>query len=165
MPTAFDYVQNTAGGIDSDSDYPETSNTQGRTHKCELDGSKVASVTPWKYAIAPCMSDACDNQDETDLAAVVAQSGPVSIRVRSLEQNPTEAELQDMTNEMDADANETIDFPEFLSVMTRNMKVKDTEEELVGRCCLTGWFSSAARGCRIEEDVERFSSRRRVWQS
>ena len=31
-----------------------------------------------------------------------------------------------MTNEMEAD------YPEFLSVMTRKMKVKDTEEELVG---------------------------------
>ena len=37
-----------------------------------------------------------------------------------------------MTNEMEAEANETTDFPEFLSVMTRKMKVKDTEEELVG---------------------------------
>ena len=26
----------------------------------------------------------------------------------------------------------TTDFPQFLSVMTRKMKVKDTEEELVG---------------------------------
>ena len=70
------------------------------------------------------MRGACDNQDEAALTAVVAQSGPVSICVRSLVQNPTEAELQDMTNEMDADAKETIDFPEFLSVMTRKMKVK-----------------------------------------
>ena len=52
--------------------------------------------------------------------------------IRSLEQNPTEAELHDMTNEMEAEANETIDFPEFLSVMTREMKVKNTEEEIVG---------------------------------
>ena len=29
-------------------------------------------------------------------------------------------------------SNETTDFPEFLSVMTRKMKVKGTEEELVG---------------------------------
>ena len=45
---------------------------------------------------------------------------------------PNGDELQDMTNEMEAEANETTDFPEFLSVMTRKMKVKDTEEELVG---------------------------------
>ena len=42
--------------------------------------------------------------------------------MRSLGQNPTEAELQDMINEVDADGNGTIDFPEFLSLMARKMK-------------------------------------------
>ena len=51
--------------------------------------------------------------------------------MRSLGQNPTEAELQDMINEVDADGNGTIDFPEFLSLMARKMKDTDTEEELV----------------------------------
>jgi len=50
--------------------------------------------------------------------------------MRSLGQNPTEAELQDMINEVDADGNGTIDFPEFLSLMARKMKDTDTEEEL-----------------------------------
>ena len=44
--------------------------------------------------------------------------------MRSLGQNPTEAELQDMINEVDADGNGTIDFPEFLTMMAR----------LVGNC-------------------------------
>merc|ERR1712138_352273 len=50
--------------------------------------------------------------------------------MRSLGQNPTEAELQDMINEVDADGNGTIDFPEFLSLMARKIKDTDTEEEL-----------------------------------
>merc|ERR1712151_140585 len=51
--------------------------------------------------------------------------------MRSLGQNPTEAELQDMVNEVDADGNGTLDFPEFLSLQARKMKDTDTEEELI----------------------------------
>lgn len=43
--------------------------------------------------------------------------------MRSLGQNPTEAELQDMISEVDADQNGTIDFSEFLNLMARKMKV------------------------------------------
>ncbi|KAL7226313.1 hypothetical protein ACSBR1_021430 [Camellia fascicularis] len=50
--------------------------------------------------------------------------------MRSLGQNPTEAELQNMINEVDADGNGTIDFPEFLNLMARKMKDTDFEEEL-----------------------------------
>nr|CCA27734.1 calmodulin putative [Albugo laibachii Nc14] len=50
--------------------------------------------------------------------------------MRSLGQNPTEAELQDMINEVDADGNGTIDFPEFLTMMSRKMKDTDAEEEI-----------------------------------
>merc|ERR1719262_895341 len=39
--------------------------------------------------------------------------------------------LDDMLNEVDADGNGTIDFPEFLSLMSRKMKDTDTEEELI----------------------------------
>lgn len=50
--------------------------------------------------------------------------------MRSLGQNPSEAELQDMINEVDADNNGTIDFPEFLTMMARKMKDTDSEEEI-----------------------------------
>ncbi|MCD7468733.1 translation elongation factor EF1B gamma [Datura stramonium] len=45
--------------------------------------------------------------------------------MRSLGQNPA-AELQDMINEVDADGNGTIDFPEFLNLMARKMKDTDS---------------------------------------
>ncbi|XP_021357513.1 calmodulin-beta-like isoform X3 [Mizuhopecten yessoensis] len=65
--------------------------------------------------------------------------------MRSLGQNPTETELQDMINEVDADeltfygpiqtnccglGNGTIDFEEFLHMMARKMKETDSEEDL-----------------------------------
>lgn len=69
--------------------------------------------------------------------------------MRSLGQNPSESELQDMINEVDADNNGTIDFPgtlqtgsrmhgvrltsypEFLTMMARKMKDTDSEEEIM----------------------------------
>ena len=51
--------------------------------------------------------------------------------MRSLGQNPTEAELQDMIDEVDADGNGTIDFPEFLTMMAKKMKNNDSEEEIL----------------------------------
>lgn len=43
--------------------------------------------------------------------------------IRSLDQNPTEEELQDMISEVDVDGNGTIEFAEFLSLMANKMKV------------------------------------------
>uniref|UniRef100_A0A8C5QA39 Calmodulin-like protein 3 n=1 Tax=Leptobrachium leishanense TaxID=445787 RepID=A0A8C5QA39_9ANUR len=50
--------------------------------------------------------------------------------MRSLGQNPTEAELQDMIKEIDRDGSGTIDFPEFLTMMAKKMKDSDSEEEI-----------------------------------
>merc|ERR1712139_295927 len=51
--------------------------------------------------------------------------------MRSLGQNPTEAEMGDIINEVDADGHGTIDFPEFLTMMARKMKDTDSEEEIL----------------------------------
>ena len=42
--------------------------------------------------------------------------------MRSLGQNPTETEIQDMINESDADGSGTIEFPEFVIMMGGKMK-------------------------------------------
>ena len=50
--------------------------------------------------------------------------------MRSLGQNPTEAELQDMVKEVDVDGSGTIEFSEFLNLMARKMRDSDSEEQL-----------------------------------
>ncbi|THG18163.1 hypothetical protein TEA_018768 [Camellia sinensis var. sinensis] len=66
----------------------------------------------------------------SDLSFCCITTKELGTVMRSLGQNPTEAELQDMINEVDADGNGTIDFPEFLNLMARKMKDTDSEEEL-----------------------------------
>jgi len=50
--------------------------------------------------------------------------------MRSLGQNPTESELQDMVNEVDTNQNGTIDFPEFLQMMAKKLKESDSDDEI-----------------------------------
>jgi len=50
--------------------------------------------------------------------------------MRSLGQEPTESELNDMVNDVDANGNGTIDFPEFIDMMVRKIRDKDAEEEI-----------------------------------
>ena len=52
------------------------------------------------------------------------QNASIEETADALGQNPTEAELQDMINDVDAFGNVDIDFPEFLALMARNVKVK-----------------------------------------
>lgn len=51
--------------------------------------------------------------------------------MRRLGQNPTEADLRQMINEVDADGSGTIDFAEFLTLMARKIKTKDSEAEII----------------------------------
>merc|ERR1712183_893644 len=62
-----------------------------------------------------------------DNTIATAELGTV---MRSLGQEPTESELNDMINEVDANGNGTIDFEEFLEMMARKMKETDTAEEI-----------------------------------
>lgn len=57
-------------------------------------------------------------------------TGELGIVMRSLGQNPTENELQDMINEVDVDGNGTIDFNEYLTMMAQKMKDTDSAEDI-----------------------------------
>ncbi len=51
--------------------------------------------------------------------------------MRSLGQNLSETEIKEVIDEVDEDKNGTIDFQEFLSLITRRMKIIDKEDELI----------------------------------
>jgi len=51
--------------------------------------------------------------------------------MRSLGQNPSEAELQDIINEVDVDGNGIIDFTEFLEMMAKKGNHTNSEDELI----------------------------------
>ena len=54
----------------------------------------------------------------------------LEVTMKSLGQNPTETELRDMINEVDADDNGSIDIPEFLSIMERKMNDLNNDDEI-----------------------------------
>ena len=51
--------------------------------------------------------------------------------MRTLGQNPTDAEIEQMIKEVDIDNNGEIDFEEFCGLMVKKMKESEPEEELV----------------------------------
>merc|ERR1711977_18345 len=57
--------------------------------------------------------------------------------LRSLGQNPTEAELQALMEEVDKDKSGTIEFDEFVDLMARTNKSKDQMEEEIRNAFLT----------------------------
>eukprot|EP01117_Protostelium_nocturnum_P010931 TRINITY_DN3951_c0_g2_i1.p1 TRINITY_DN3951_c0_g2~~TRINITY_DN3951_c0_g2_i1.p1 ORF type:complete len:147 (-),score=62.98 TRINITY_DN3951_c0_g2_i1:763-1203(-) len=50
--------------------------------------------------------------------------------MRSLGQNPSERDVEDLIQQVDADGNGHIDFTEFLAMMARKMQDFDSEEEM-----------------------------------
>jgi len=85
LPTAFDYVESD-GGIDSDSNYADTSHRFGITGSCKTH-AHVAKVTDYKYAVAPCEGGSCSSQDEDGLKAALASFGPLSVCVNANDWN------------------------------------------------------------------------------
>lgn len=51
--------------------------------------------------------------------------------MRALGQNPTQQELNDLVNEIDANGNSMIEFSEFLTMMARQIKEQDVEAEIL----------------------------------
>ena len=91
------------------------------------------------------------------LPSTIDGDGKITIQeldtvTRSLGQNPTEAELQEMIDEVDADGNGTIEFPEFLAMMARRTSHVDSEEEL----------REAFRVC--DKDGDGYISTAELWQ-
>lgn len=80
LPSAWDYVVS-AGGLDTEENYPYTSAT-GDSGSCQS-FTPVVTVTEYKYAVPPCQSGSCTNQDEDGLKAALATHGPLSIIVDS----------------------------------------------------------------------------------
>ena len=68
------------------------------------------------------------------IAALRVRPGTITIKelgivMRCLGQASTEAELQDMVNQVDADGSGAIDFPEFLSMVSRKVKTPNSDED------------------------------------
>jgi C1A family cysteine protease len=79
---AFEYVQ-TAGGIETEANYPYKSGASGQDGPCTFDASKVAvKIKGYTYAVPPCTSGSCTHQDETGLLTQIS-SAPISICVNA----------------------------------------------------------------------------------
>ena len=51
--------------------------------------------------------------------------------MRSLGQNPTEHEIKEIVQELDTTNSGTLEFPEFLTMMTRKMSNTDVNNEMI----------------------------------
>ncbi|RDA89913.1 hypothetical protein CP533_6220 [Ophiocordyceps camponoti-saundersi (nom. inval.)] len=93
--------------------------------------SRIPTFPRPRFSMMPFVT-ITSHQTATTSDAIVGQitTKELGTVMRSLGQNPSESELQDMINEVDADNNGTIDFPEFLTMMARKMKDTDSEEEI-----------------------------------
>lgn len=107
-------------GLEFSGDAEQTNTPAARGDALQADQLTEEQIAEFKEAFSLFDKDGDGTITTKELGTVM----------RSLGQNPTEAELQDMINEVDADGNGTIDFPEFLTMMARKMKDTDSEEEI-----------------------------------
>jgi len=82
--SAYHYLER-AGGLDSSSDYPDKSHTTGVTGKCRWRHKRQVKVSGYEYATKPCKHGGCKHRQkqETELAQVLADKGPVSVCVNA----------------------------------------------------------------------------------
>ena len=78
--------------------------------------------------------------------------------MRSLGQNPTDAEVQDMINEVDVDGSGSMEFPEFCLMMVKKMNESDTENEVRNKIKISYYASHALYLHNLTFDV-RFGRR------
>merc|ERR1712046_163241 len=81
-------------------------------------------------------------------AIPIADMGTV---LRSLGQNPTEAELQALMEEVDKDKSGTIEFDEFVDLMSRTNKTQEQMEEEIKNAFLT--FNADGSGFITREEL------------
>merc|ERR1712188_190758 len=84
--------------------------------------------------------------------------GDMGTVLRSLGQNPTEAELAALMEEVDKDKSGTIEFEEFIDLMARTNKTHEQMEEEFFRMFGAGQFS-AAKNLQVASSLQRAALR------
>lgn len=86
LQSAFEYIAD-AGGMDSDSHYPDVSHASEKSEDCKWTGQKVVTVSDWAFAVAPCEATGpgqkCEHQDEDGLKAALHKFGPLSVCINA----------------------------------------------------------------------------------
>jgi len=99
---------------------------QEMTAFAEADRKRILdSLTPEDLSI---FKEAFTVYDKNNDGTITTKE--LSTVMRSLGQNPTDAEVQDMINEVDMDGSGAMEFPEFCLMMIKKMSECDTENEI-----------------------------------